>query len=50
MNYILGLEKFIVTSSRDGADAFGCADHALGWGSVAEEIWPQDDAPDEADD
>ena len=95
VTYIPGLEKFIVTSSRDGADAFGCADHALGWGSVAEgellvakriiqgfwehqrnewdqerwaylfdeglinettanswaeEIWPQDDAPDEEDD
>jgi hypothetical protein len=36
VTYIPGLEKFIVTSSRDGADAFGCADHALGWGSVAE--------------
>ena len=33
---IPGFEKFIVTSSRDGADAFGCADHALGWGAVAE--------------
>jgi hypothetical protein len=36
VTYIPGLEKFIVTSSRDGADVFGCADHALGWGSVAE--------------
>ena len=36
VTYIPGLEKFIVTSSRDGADAFGCADHALGWGSAAE--------------
>jgi hypothetical protein len=95
VTYIPGLERFIVTSSRDGADAFGCADHALGWGSVAEgellvakriiqgfwehqrnewdqerwdylfdeglinettanswaeEIWPQDNAPDEEDD
>jgi hypothetical protein len=95
VTYIPGLEKFIVTSSRDGADAFGCADHALGWGSVAEgelfvakriiqgfwehqrnewdqerwaylfdeglinrttanswaeEVWPQDNAPDEEDD
>ncbi len=95
VTYIPGLEKFIVTSSRDGADAFGCADHALGWGSAAEgellvakriiqgfwehqrnewdqerwaylfddglidsatadawaeEIWPQDNAPDEEDD
>ena len=94
VTYIPGLEKFIVTSSRDGADAFGCADHALGWGSAAEgellvakriiqgfwehqrnewdqerwaylfdeglinrttanswaeEIWPQDNAPDEED-
>jgi hypothetical protein len=29
VTYIPGLEKFIVTASRDGADAFGCADHAL---------------------
>jgi hypothetical protein len=36
VTYIPGLEKFIVTASRDGADAFGCADHALGWGSAAE--------------
>ena len=95
VTYIPGLEKFIVTASRDGADAFGCADHALGWGSAAEgellvakriiqgfwehqrnewdqerwaylfdeglidsatadawaeEIWPQDNAPDEEDD
>ena len=95
VTYIPGLEKFIVTSSRDGADAFGCADHALGWGSAAEgellvakriiqgfwehqrnewdqerwaylfddglinettanswaeEVWPQDNAPDEEDD
>ena len=95
VTYIPGLEKFIVTSSRDGADAFGCADHALGWGSAAEgellvakriiqgfwehqrnewdqerwaylfddglidsatadawaeEIWPQDNTPDEEDD
>ena len=95
VTYIPGLEKFIVTASRDGADAFGCADHALGWGSAAEgellvakriiqgfwehqrnewdqerwaylfddglidsatadawaeEIWPQDNAPNEEDD
>ena len=95
VTYIPGLERFIVTASRDGADAFGCADHALGWGSAAEgellvakriiqgfwehqrnewdqerwaylfddglidsatadawaeEIWPQDNAPDEEDD
>ena len=36
VTYIPGLEKFIVTSSRDGADAFGCADHALGFGAAAE--------------
>jgi len=95
VTYIPGMEKFIVTSSRDGADAFGCADHALGGGSAAEgellvakriiqgfwehqrnewdqerwaylfdeglidsatadawaeEIWPQDNPPDEEDD
>ncbi len=88
-------ESYHVTSPRDGADAFGCADHALGWGSAAEgellvakriiqgfwehqrnewdqerwaylfdeglvnettanswaeEVWPQDNAPDEEDD
>ncbi len=36
VTYIPGFEKFIVTSSRDGAEVFGCADHALGFGSVAE--------------
>ena len=36
VTYIPGFEKFIVTSSRDGADVFGCADHAIGFGSVAE--------------
>ncbi len=36
VTYIPGFEKFIVTSSRDGADAFGCADHALGWGAATE--------------
>jgi hypothetical protein len=95
VTYIPGFEKFIVTASRDGAEAFGCADHVLGFGAAAEgellvakrviqgfwghqrnewdqerwaylfdeglidsatvdawadEIWPQDNAPDEADD
>ncbi len=36
VTYIPGLEKYIVTSSRDGAEPFGSADHALGWGAVAE--------------
>ena len=36
VTYIPGFEKIIVTASRDGADAFGCADHALGWGDAAE--------------
>lgn len=34
--YIPGFEKFIVTASRDGADAQGCADHAIGWGEASE--------------
>ena len=34
--YIPGFEKFVVTASRDGADAQGCADHAIGWGEVSE--------------
>lgn len=36
ITYIPGFERFIVTSSRDGEDAFGSADHALGWGHLAE--------------
>lgn len=36
VTYIPGFEKFIVTSSRDGAEPFGSADHALGWGHAAE--------------
>lgn len=36
VTYIPGFEKFIVTASRDGADGFGCADHALGSGAVTE--------------
>lgn len=36
VTYIPGFERFIVTASRDGAEPFGCADHALGWGTAAE--------------
>ncbi len=36
ITYIPGFEKFIVTSSRDGAEPFGSADHALGWGHAVE--------------
>ena len=30
MTYVPGLEKYVFTASRDGADAFGCEDHAIG--------------------
>jgi len=30
VTYVPGLEKYIFTASRDGDDAFGCADHAIG--------------------
>ena len=36
VTYLPGFGIFIVTSSRDGPDAFGCADHALGWGAATE--------------
>jgi hypothetical protein len=30
VTYVPGLEKYVFTASRDGADAFGCEDHAIG--------------------
>ena len=30
MTYVPGLEKYVFTASRDGADAWGCEDHAIG--------------------
>ena len=30
VTYIPGLEKYVFTASRDGDDAWGCADHAIG--------------------
>jgi hypothetical protein len=30
VTYVPGLEKYIFTASRDGADALGCEDHAMG--------------------
>jgi hypothetical protein len=30
VTYVPGLEKYIFTASRDGADALGCEDHAIG--------------------
>jgi hypothetical protein len=30
VTYVPGLEKYIFTASRDGADANGCEDHAIG--------------------
>lgn len=28
--YLPGFDKFVITASRDGPDAWGCADHAIG--------------------
>src|SRR5262249_33352254 len=30
VTYLPGFEKYVFTASRDGDDAFGCADHAIG--------------------
>ena len=30
MTYLPGFDKFVVTASRDGPDAWGCDDHAIG--------------------
>jgi hypothetical protein len=30
VTYLPGFDKFVVTASRDGPDAWGCADHAIG--------------------
>ena len=30
VTYLPGFDKFVVTASRDGADLWGCADHAIG--------------------
>ncbi len=30
VTYVPGLEKYVFTASRDGDDAWGCADHAIG--------------------
>ncbi|HWI68894.1 MAG TPA: hypothetical protein VNS88_11025 [Nitrospiraceae bacterium] len=29
-HYVPGLEEYVFTASRDGDDAWGCADHAIG--------------------
>ena len=34
ITYIPDFKKYIVTSSRDGDDVYGCADHAIGWGEL----------------
>jgi len=31
VTYVPGLEKIIVTASRDGDDSWGCSDHAIGF-------------------
>jgi hypothetical protein len=36
ITYISDFKKYIVTSSRDGDDVYGCADHAIGWGELIE--------------
>ena len=30
VTYLPGFDKFVITASRDGPDAWGCADHAIG--------------------
>ena len=30
VTYLPGFDKFVVTASRDGPDAWGCSDHAIG--------------------
>jgi hypothetical protein len=30
ITYLPGFDKFVITASRDGADMWGCADHAIG--------------------
>lgn len=30
VTYLSGFNKFVITASRDGPDAWGCADHAIG--------------------
>ena len=30
VTYLPGFDKFVITGSRDGADVWGCADHAIG--------------------
>ncbi|MCX7295722.1 MAG: hypothetical protein NTU64_02315 [Hyphomicrobiales bacterium] len=32
MTYVPGFDKFVITASRDGPDAWGCSDHAIGVG------------------
>ena len=32
VTYVPGFDKFVITASRDGPDAWGCSDHAIGVG------------------
>jgi hypothetical protein len=38
VTYVPGLEKSIFTASRDGADALGCEDHAIGAADRTDEL------------
>jgi hypothetical protein len=38
VTYVPGLEKYIFTASRDGDDAFGCADHAIGTADKSDDL------------
>jgi hypothetical protein len=38
VTYLPGFEKHVFTASRDGDDAFGCADHAIGVAHRDEDI------------
>ena len=38
VTYVPGLEIYIFTASRDGDDAFGCADHAIGTADKSDDL------------
>ena len=38
VTYLPGFNKYIFTASRDGDDAFGCADHAIGVADGGEDV------------
>jgi hypothetical protein len=40
VTYVPGLEKYIFTASRDGPDANGCEDHAIGSADKTDDLQP----------